>query len=101
MRFDKRVDLYSLIIVEDSIGGREEQLTFIKSVYANVNTLTFEETVKIYGEAMTGILKVTIQGFINVNIDRIKYNKKTYKVKKNSQIKNKTSYLLEVIEDEH
>lgn len=101
MRFDKKIELYSINIVDDEIGGREEQLKFISSIYANVNSLNFEETVKIYGEAMTGILKVTIQGYMNVKVDRIKYNKKIYKVKNDSQIKNKTSYLLEVIEDEH
>lgn len=100
MRFDKKIELYSLNIVEDSIGGREEKLTFISSIYANVNTLTFEETVKIYGEAMTGILKITIQSLENEKIDRIVYNKKIYKVKNISFKKNKTCYLLEVIDDE-
>lgn len=101
MRFDKEIELYNVSIIDDEIGGREEKEIFIGKIYANINNLTFEETVKIYGEAMTGIVKATILGLVFEKVDRIKYKNKSYKVKNESCKKNKTCYLLELIEDEH
>lgn len=102
MRFDKSINLYEVDIVDDGIGGREEKLSIVKKdVPANVNMLTLEETTKIYGEAMIGTLKATILDRLYLDVDRIEYNKKIYRVANHIITKNKTCFLLEVIENEH
>lgn len=101
MRFDKPINLYEVDIVEDGIGGREEKLSLVKKdVLANINILTLEETTKIYGEAIVGTIKATILGKVYADVDRVEYDKKIYRVANHIVTKNKTSFLLEVIENE-
>lgn len=98
MRFDKGISLYKINIVEDEVGGRKEELKFIKNYYANINYLTLEETVRIYGTAMKGIMKATVLGNTTNDVDRIKYLNKIYRVTNITKYRQKTSFLLEVIE---
>ena len=51
MRFDKLIGLYVLEDIADGLGGHTEVEKFIYSRYANVEELSLETTVKIYGQA--------------------------------------------------
>ena len=98
MRFDKLVGLYVLEDIADGLGGHTEVEKFIYSRYANVEELSLETTVKIYGEAITQNVKAIILGDMQ-KIDKIEFDNVKYKVISQRKIKNKTSFFLEVDND--
>ena len=99
MRFDKLIGLYILEDIADGLGGHTEVEKFIYSRYANVEELSLETTIKIYGEAITQIVKAIVLGDIKEKIDKIEFNNTKYKVISQRKIKNKTSFFLEVDND--
>ena len=99
MRFDKLIGLYVLEDIADGLGGHTEAEKFIYSRYANVEELSLETTVKIYGEAITQNVKAIVLGDIKEKIDKIEFNNTKYKVISQRKIKNKTSFFLEVDND--
>ena len=99
MRFDKLIGLYVLEDIADGLGGHTEAEKFIYSRYANVEELSLETTIKIYGEAITQNVKAIILGDIKEKIDKIEFNNTKYKVISQRKIKNKTSFFLEVDND--
>ena len=98
MRFDKQIQLFVLENIQDGLGGHIESERFICFLYANVEELSLETTVKVYGEAITQNAKAIILGDIQ-KIDKIKIDKVKYKVISQRKIKNKTSFFLEVDND--
>ena len=98
MRFDKLIGLYVLEDIPDGLGGHTEVERFIYSRYANVEELSLETTIKIYGEAITQNVKAIILGDIQ-KIDKVKIDNVKYKVISQRKIKNKTSFFLEVDND--
>lgn len=99
MRFDKLIGLYVLEDIVDGLGGYTEVEKFIYSRYANVEELSLETTIKIYGEAITQNVKAIVLGDIKEKIDKIELNNIKYKVISQRKIKNKTSFFLEVDND--
>ena len=99
MRFDKLIGLYILEDIADGLGGHTEAEKFIYSRYANVEELSLETTIKIYGEAITQNVKAIVLGDIKEKIDKIEFNNAKYKVISQRKIKNKTSFFLEVDND--
>ena len=99
MRFDKLIGLYVLEDIADGLGGHSQAERFICTRYANVEELSLETTVKIYGEAITQNAKAIILGDIKEKIDKIEFNNTKYKVISQRKIKNKTSFFLEVDND--
>ena len=98
MRFDKRIELFIIEDIKDGLGGHTQSERFICFRYANVEELSLEATVKVYGEAITQNAKAIILGDIQ-KIDKIKINDIKYKVISQRKIKNKTSFFLEVDND--
>ena len=98
MRFDKQIQLFVLENIQDGLGGHIESERFICLRYANVEELSLETTVKVYGEAITQNAKAIILGDIQ-KIDKIKIDEVKYKVISQRKIKNKTSFFLEVDND--
>ena len=98
MRFDKQIQLFILEDVQDGLGGHIESERFICYRYANIEELSLETTIKIYGEAITQNVKAIILGDIQ-KIDKIKIDDVKYKVISQRKIKNKTSFFLEVDND--
>ena len=98
MRFDKRIELFTIKDVSDGLGGHIQSERFICFRYANVEELSLETTIKIYGEAITQNVKAIILGDIE-KIDKIKIDDIKYKVISQRKIKNKTSFFLEVDND--
>ena len=99
MRFDKQIELIANVLVEDGQGGRTEQQKVVRVVYANIEELSVTEAFKIYGEATTDSIKVRMLGRIEDEFDNIRYGEKLYKVISKRHVKNKTAFLLELIED--
>ena len=98
MRFDKLIGLFILEDIEDGLGGHLQTEKFVCARYANVEELSLETTVKIYGEAITQNVKAIILGDIQ-KIDKVEINNVKYKVISQRKIKNKTSFFLEVDND--
>ena len=98
MRFDKQIQLFVLEEHQDGLGGHIESERFVCFRYANVEELSLETTVKVYGEAITQNAKAIILGSIK-KIDKIKIDEVKYKVISQTKIKNKTSFFLEVDND--
>ena len=98
MRFDKQIQLFVLEDVQDGLGGYMESERFICFRYANVEELSLETTMKIYGDAITQNVKAIILGDVQ-KIDKIKIDEVKYKVISQRKIKNKTSFFLEVDND--
>ena len=98
MRFDKQIQLFVLEDVQDGLGGHMESERFICFRYANVEELSLETTMKIYGDAITQNVKAIILGGVQ-KIDKIKIDEIKYKVISQRKIKNKTSFFLEVDND--
>ena len=98
MRFDKQIQLFVLENIQDGLGGHIESERFICFRYANIEELSLETTMKIYGEAITQNVKAIILGDIE-KIDKIKIDDIKSKVISQRKIKNKTSFLLELDND--
>ena len=99
MRFDKTIELIINEVVEDGLGGRTQLQKVVSTLKANIEELSVQETYKIYGEATTESMKARVLGKISVEFDKIKYDEKLYKVISKRYVKNKTVFLLELIED--
>ena len=105
MRFDKVIELINVVTVEDGLGGRTEGESVISSFNANIEELGIESTMKIYGDATTDTIKAIILGRVLSDEDKtkkfkFKYNDKYYKIVSKRFVKNKTCYLLEVIDND-
>ena len=98
MRFDKQIQLFTLEDIQDGLGGHIESERFICFRYANIEELSLETTIKIYGEAVTQNVKAIILGDMQ-KIDKVKIDGIKYKVISQRKIKNKTSFFLEVDND--
>ena len=98
MRFDKRIELFALEDIKDGLGGHIQSKRFIAFRYANIEELSLEATIKVYGEAITQNVKAIILGDIQ-KVDKIKIDNVKYKVISQRKIKNKTSFFLEVYND--
>ena len=98
MRFNKLIGLFVLEDISDGLGGHTQAEKFICTRYANIEELSLETTVKIYGEAITQNVKAIILGDVE-KIDKIKIDDIKYKVISQRKIKNKTSFLLELDND--
>ena len=98
MRFDKRIELFTIEDVSDGLGGHIESEKFICFRYANIEELSLETTIKIYGDAITQNVKAIVLGDMQ-KIDKIKIDDIKYKVISQRKIKNKTSFFLEVDND--
>lgn len=101
MRFDTPIELITTVMVEDDMGGRVLTDKVLYSLNASVDELSVIETYKIYGVATTDSVKARVLGHIEEKIDKIKYNNKMYKVIAKRYVNNKTSFLLEVLDDGH
>ena len=75
-----------------------ESERFICFRYANVEELSLETTMKIYGDAITQNVKAIILGHVQ-KIDKVKIDNVKYKVISQRKVKNKTSFFLEVDND--
>jgi hypothetical protein len=98
MRFDKRIELFTIEDVSDGLGGHIQSERFICFRYANVEELSLETTIKIYGDVITQNVKAIVLGDMQ-KIDKIKIDDIKYKVISQRKIKNKTSFFLEVDND--
>ena len=98
MRFDKTIKLITLSVEEDGLGGRTEVENVIIETMCNFEELSLETTVKIYGEAITQNAKAIILGS-SIKIDKVLIDDIKYKVLNQRNIKNKTSFFLEVEND--
>ena len=98
MRFDTLIELFIIEDIQDGLGGHIESERPIGFKYANVERLSLETTVKIYGDTITQNVKAIILGDIQ-KIDKVKIDDIKYKVISQRKIKNKTSFFLEVDND--
>lgn len=99
MRFDKTIELIIDEVVGDGLGGHTQLQKVVSTLKANIEELSVQETYKIYGEATTESIKARVLGEISAKIDKIKYDEKLYRVISKRYVKNKTVFLLELIED--
>ena len=98
MRFDKHIKLITLSVEEDGLGGRTEVENVIIETMCNFEELSLETTVKIYCESITQNAKAIILGS-SIKIDKVLIDDIKYKVLNQRNIKNKTSFFLEVEND--
>ena len=98
MRFDTLIELFIIEDVSDGLGGHTQSEKAIVSKYANIEEMSLETTVRIYGDAITQNVKAIILGD-TVKIDKIKIKDVMYKVVSQRKIRNKTSFFLEVDND--
>ena len=98
MRFDTLIELFIVEDIQDGLGGHIESERPIGFKYANVEYLSLENTVKIYGDTLTQNAKAIILGDTE-KINKIKIDDVMYKVISQRKIKNKTSFFLEVDND--
>ena len=98
MRFDTLIELFILKDISDGLGGHTQSEIYIESRYANIEEMSLETTVRIYGDAITQNVKAIILGD-TVKIDKIKIKDVMYKVVSQRKIRNKTSFFLEVDND--
>ena len=98
MRFDRRIELFIVEDVADGLGGHTEVEKAIATKYANVEELSLETTVKVFGDALTQNAKAIILGSTE-KIDKIKIDDVKYKVLSQRKVRNKTTFFLEVEND--
>ena len=100
MRFDKTIELIVEVMVEDGLGGRTKGERVISRLNARVDQLSLEATYKIYGEAYINNIRAVTLGHIEIDVDKIKYKNEYYRIVNKSFVRNKTCYILELIQDE-
>ena len=98
MRFDRRIELFIIEDVADGLGGHTEVEKAIATKYANVEELSLEATVKVFGDALTQNAKAIILASTE-KIDKIKIDDVKYKVLSQRKVRNKTTFFLEVEND--
>lgn len=98
MRFDTLIELFIIEDISDGLGGHTRSERVIESRYANIEEMSLETTVRIYGDAITQNVKAIILGD-TVKIDKIRIEDTMYKVVSQRKIRNKTSFFLEVDND--
>ena len=98
MRFDRRIELFIVEDIQDGLGGHTEAEKLVATKYANIEELSLETTIKIYGEALTQNAKAIILGSVE-KIDKIKIDDVMYKVISQRKVRNKTTFFLEVEND--
>jgi hypothetical protein len=79
MRFDKRIELFTIEDVSDGLGGHIQSERFICFRYANVEELSLETTIRVYGDVITQNVKAIVLGDMQ-KIDKIKIDDIKYKV---------------------
>ena len=100
MRFDKTIELIVEVMVEDGLGGRIKGERVISRLNARVDQLSLDATYKMYGEAYINNIRAVILGHIEIDADKIKYENEYYRIVNKSFVRNKTCYILELIQDE-
>ena len=100
MRFNKVIELIVEVMVEDGLGGRTKGERVISRLNARVDQLSLDATYKMYGEAYINNIRAVILGHIEIDADKIKYKNEYYRIVNKSFVRNKTCYILELIQDE-
>ena len=100
MRFDKVIELIIIEQIEDGLGGRSQGEKVISRLNAHVDELPLEATIKVYGEAYVNNIRAVVLGHIEIDVDKIKYKNEYYRIVNKSFVRNKTCYILELIQDE-
>ena len=100
MRFDKTIELIVEVMVEDGLGGRIKGERVISRLNARVDQLSLDATYKMYGEAYINNIRAVVLGHIEIDVDKIKYKNEYYRIVNKSFVRNKTCYILELIQDE-
>ena len=100
MRFDKVIELIVEVMVEDGLGGRIKGERVISRLNARVDQLSLDATYKMYGEAYINNIRAVVLGHIEIDVDKIKYKNEYYRIVNKSFVRNKTCYILELIQDE-
>lgn len=100
MRFDKVIELIVEVMVEDGLGGRIKGERVISRLNARVDQLSLDAIYKMYGEAYINNIRAVVLGHIEIDVDKIKYKNEYYRIVNKSFVRNKTCYILELIQDE-
>ena len=100
MRFNKVIELIVEVMVEDGLGGRTKGERVISRLNARVDQLSLDATYKMYGEAYINNIRAVVLGHIEIDADKIKYKNEYYRIVNKSFVRNKTCYILELIQDE-
>ena len=100
MRFNEVIELIVEVMVEDGLGGRTKGERVISRLNARVDQLSLDSTYKMYGEAYINNIRAVILGHIEIDADKIKYENEYYRIVNKSFVRNKTCYILELIQDE-
>ena len=100
MRFNKVIELVVETTIDDGLGGRTKGERVISRLNARVDQLSLEATYKIYGEAYINNIRAVVLGHIEIDADKIKYENEYYRIVNKSFVRNKTCYILELIQDE-
>ena len=100
MRFNEVIELIIEVMVEDGLGGRIKGERVISRLNARVDQLSLDATYKMYGEAYINNIRAVVLGHIEIDADKIKYENEYYRIVNKSFVRNKTCYILELIQDE-
>ena len=100
MRFNEVIELIVEVMVEDGLGGRIKGERIISRLNARVDQLSLDATYKMYGEAYINNIRAVVLGHIEIDADKIKYKNEYYRIVNKSFVRNKTCYILELIQDE-
>lgn len=100
MRFNEVIELIVEVMVEDGLGGRIKGERVISRLNARVDQLSLDATYKMYGEAYINNIRAVVLGHIEIDADKIKYENEYYRIVNKSFVRNKTCYILELIQDE-
>lgn len=103
MRYDTKVELMKLTVVEDGQGGYEELLEVADTYFANKSTMNMEVSRQLFGKVSTTALNCVVNAIIDLEnnadstfyVDGKKYGLVTFK-----QYRNKTHLYLEIMDNE-
>ena len=103
MRYDTKVELMNLAIIDDEQGGYEEILTVSDTYWANLSDINMEVSQQLFGRVSTTAINCVIYAVLDLdnNADTIfRINGKKYDLVKSKVFRNKTHLYLEVMDNE-
>ena len=103
MRYDTKVELMELTIVEDGQGGYEEYLKVADTFYANTSAMNIELSEKLFGKISMTAINCVINNVLELdnNADTIFFiDGKKFGLVRSKTFRNKTHLYLEIMDNE-
>lgn len=103
MRYDKKLQLMKLTVLDDGQGGYEELLEVIDTYYVQTSDLNMEVSLKLFGKVSTTAVNCVVNAVLDLENNgdtTFLLDGKKYGLVKSKVFRNKTHLYLEIMDNE-